>query len=218
MKSKAITSLLVVVFLVGVALVFNNIIQHWLISNMSETLMPTTSSQIEENWAIEASFDFEEVETLTILDVLKAQIKKSKLPVIGSMAIPSVDLQIPILKGVGRDALAVGAGTMKPTQVMGKGNYSLAGHYFEDQDILFGPLYHLKMGDKIYLTDLKYAYIYETSMIEVVEATAVFIIEDVTDEALLTLITCAEEGTKRLAVQATLIEKVALDELQDTIF
>ena len=210
---------LVLLFVIGLILVFNSQIQRQIISKVGQSIQPTSVEQVQKNiQSTAASFDFAEVETLTFADVLKAQTNKNNLPVIGTISIPTVEMQLPILKGVGRDALAVGAGTMKPNQVMGEGNYSLAGHYFDDQDILFSPLYDLQMGDKIYITDLEFAYIYETTFIEVIEATRVQIIEDRADEAILTLITCAEKGTKRLAVQAQFSQKVALKDLEKMVF
>lgn len=198
MSILGIISLLII----GLAFIFINSIQAFLVNRLSDNLTPTSVMAMEQNDALEVDFTFEAVQSLSILDVLKAQANSQNLPVIGSIVIPSVEMQLPILKGVGNEALAVGAGTMKPEQVMGQGNYSLAGHYFENKDILFSPLYHAKLGDKVYLTDLQAIYEYEINVIKVIEATDVHVIEDVADSKLLTLITCAEEGTRRLLVQA----------------
>lgn len=156
---------------------------------------------------VEVSFDFEEVQSLTIWDVLKAQASKKNLSVIGSIHIPEVDMTLPILKGVGESSLIAGAGTMKPEQQMGEGNYALASHYIEGKNVLFGPLYHLKQGDSIFLTDLDYMYEYKTTLIAVIEATDVQVIDDVGNQTLLTLITCTENGSKRLLVQAEFVER-----------
>jgi len=209
MKKYLIHTVFIFMFLIGLVLVFINPIQNFFVSRLSDELIPTTPEQVTAD-TIEATFDFEEVQSLSISDILRAQVSKSTLPVIGSIAIPEVDLELPILKGVGKDALAVGAGTMKPEQVMGQGNYALAGHYFEGKDILFGPLNDAEIGQTIYLSDMKYVYEYKLSMKEIIEATDVYIIDDIPNETLLTLITCAEEGTKRLAVRATFIQRYML--------
>ena len=52
-----------------------------------------------------------------------------KLPVIGGIAIPEVEINLPIFKGLDNVNLFYGAGTMKPDQRMGEGNYSLASHH-----------------------------------------------------------------------------------------
>lgn len=215
MKNKLINLAIILCFLVGLLLIFINPIQNYLIAKTSAELAPVASAPrtppSEPEPVAEASFDFEEVQSLTIWDVLKAQASKKNLPVIGSIHIPSVDMTLPILKGVGESSLVAGAGTMKPTQQMGAGNYALASHYIEGKDVLFGPLYHLQEGDSIFLTDLDYMYEYKTTVIHVIEATDVHVIDDVANETLLTLITCAEEGTKRLLVKAEFIEKTAAD-------
>lgn len=214
MKNKLINSAIALCFLIGLALIFVNPIQNYLVAKTSAELTPTkVAAPIEE--AIveeEVSFDFEEVQSLTIWDVLQAQATKKNLPVIGSIHIPTVDMTLPILKGVGESSLVAGAGTMKPTQQMGEGNYALASHYIEGKDVLFGPLYHLQEGDSIFLTDLDYIYEYKTTSIQVIEATDVHVIDDLADQTLLTLITCAEEGTKRLSVRAEFVEKTPAEQ------
>ncbi|KGR75928.1 class A sortase [Ureibacillus sinduriensis] len=210
MKSKLITISLILMLLVGLCFIFINPIQKFFINDTSDYLLETTAEEARKNEDKEASFDFEETQSLSIVDILKAQATRKDIAAIGSITIPEVDLELPIVKGVGKEALAVGAGTMKPDQQMGIGNYSLASHYFEGKDILFGPLYNAQLGDIIYLSDLRNVYEYEITVKKVIEATDVHIIDE-TDETLLTLITCAEEGTKRLAVQASFKNKYEID-------
>ena len=99
----------------------------------------------------------------------------------------------------------------KAKQWMGQGNYALASHYFEGHDLLFVQLYETEIGNLIYLSDMEYVYEYKLSMKEIIEAKDVYIINDVPNETLLTLITCAEEGTKRLAVRAEFIQRYTLE-------
>lgn len=213
MKTLKLT-LLICMLLIGLLLVFINPIQSAIIAHLSDQLNTTdySTEDIEENKNAAADFEFEAVQSLSIGEVLKAQTKLDNMPVIGSIAVPSVDMQLPIVKGVGNAALAVGAGTMKPTQKLGEGNYALAGHYFDEKDILFSPLYNAKVGDMIYLSDLKNVYEYKLTTKEIISATDVFVIDDIPDKTVLTLITCADNGTKRLAVQADFIEQYPFDE------
>lgn len=210
-RSKLVSILLVGMLLIGVVLLFIQPIQNYLVKHLSLNTLPISAEQIHKNTARDASFEFEEVQSLTLSDILKAQAKRKDLPVIGSIVIPTVNLELPILKGVGTEALAVGAGTMKPEQLMGVGNYALASHYFEGEDILFGPLYDTQIGDAIYLSDIQYIYEYELTSKEIIEETEVTVINDRQNETILTLITCAEEGTKRLAVRAQFKEKRPLE-------
>lgn len=224
MKNKLINLAIALCFIVGLLLIAINPIQNYLIERASKKLVtssltvtaaptsdeaptititpPKKDAAEPEN---EPSYDFEEVQSLSIWDVLEAQAQAKNMPAIGSIHIPSVNMTLPILKGVGKYPLAVGAGTMKRNQQMGQGNYALASHYIEGRDVLFGPLYRLKKDDLIYLTDTKQVYEYKTTSIKVIQATDVYVIENVPGKKLLTLITCAEKGSKRLSVQAELI-------------
>jgi len=156
------------------------------------------------------TFDFNEVENISFNDVVEANLNKEELPIVGVIDIPSVNLKLPIMKGVGKSVLASGAGTMKENQEMGKRNYALASHHIEGRNVLFGPLFQLEINDPIYLSDGKYMYLYETKNIKTIEVYDVYIIKDVKNEKLLTLITCAEEGTMRLSVQASFVKKIKI--------
>ena len=235
MKNKLINLAIALCFIVGLLLIAINPIQNYLIERASKQLVTSTitvtaaptsdeapkititlpadaevkQDEVKAEPENEPSYDFEEVQSLSIWDVLEAQAQAKNMPAIGSIHIPSVNMTLPILKGVGKYPLAVGAGTMKHNQQMGQGNYALASHYIEGRDVLFGPLYRLKKGDSIYLTDTKQVYEYKTTSIKVIQATDVYIIDNVPGKELLTLITCAEKGTKRLSVQAELVSVTA---------
>ncbi|MDM5351584.1 class A sortase [Lysinibacillus sp. RSDA_15] len=175
-----------------------------------------STDDIKKNNQLDADFEFEAVQSLSIAEVLQAQIKASKMPVIGSIAVPSVHMQLPILKGVGNAVLAIGAGTMKPNQQLGQGNYALAGHYFEEKDILFSPLYQAQIGDIIYVTDMSNVYEYKLTTKKIIAATDVFILDDIPNQTTLTLITCAEKGSKRLALQADFVQSYSLENAKGT--
>ncbi|ACA38565.1 class A sortase [Lysinibacillus sphaericus] len=189
-----------------------------MIARMSDKLnaVEYSTDDIKKNNQLDADFEFEAVQSLSIAEVLQAQIKASKMPVIGSIAVPSVHMQLPILKGVGNAVLAIGAGTMKPNQQLGQGNYALAGHYFEEKDILFSPLYQAQIGDIIYVTDMSNVYEYKLTTKKIIAATDVFILDDIPNQTTLTLITCAEKGSKRLALQADFVQSYSLENAKGT--
>ncbi|MGE7020786.1 class A sortase [Solibacillus cecembensis] len=220
MKNKLINVVIAICFIIGLVLIFINPIQNFLIAQTSKRVvenqvtvstvpMPTGEVAVEQPVA---SYDFEEVQSLTIWDILAAQGQVKDIPAIGSIHIPAVDMTLPILNGVGKYALAVGAGTMKSKQQMGQGNYALASHYIEGKNVLFGPLYHLKKDDSIFISDMEFVYEYKTTSIKVIEATDVHVIDDLKDDTRLTLITCAEDGTRRLSVVAQFVGKTAAEE------
>ena len=205
--------------IVGLLLIFINPIQNAIIAHLSQQLNTTeiSAEEIVKNNQVDADYIFEDVQSLSIVEVLKAQTKANKMPVIGSIAVPSVAMQLPIVKGVGNAALAVGAGTMKPNQSLGQGNYALAGHYFEEKDILFSPLYKASIGDSVYITDLTNIYEYQLTTKKVIAATDVYVINDIPNKTVLTLITCADNGTKRLAIQADFVQQYPFDEAPEKL-
>ncbi len=217
-KNKLKLALLLCVLIIGLLLIFITPIQNALIARMSDKFnaIEYSTGDIKKNNQLDADFEFEAVQSLSIAEVLQAQIKASEMPVIGSIAVPSVHMQLPILKGVGNAVLAIGAGTMKPNQQLGQGNYALAGHYFEEKDILFSPLYQAQIGDIFYVTDMSNVYEYKLATKKIIAATDVYIVDDIPNQTTLTLITCAEKGSKRLALQADFVQSYSLDNAKGT--
>jgi len=217
-KNKLKLALLLCVLIIGLLLIFITPIQNALIARMSDQFnaIEYSTDDIKKNNQLDADFEFEAVQSLSIAEVLQAQIKASKMPVIGSISVPSVHMQLPILKGVGNAVLAIGAGTMKPNQQLGQGNYALAGHYFEEKDILFSPLYQAQIGDIFYVTDMSNVYEYKLATKKIIAATDVYIVDDIPNQTTLTLITCAEKGSKRLALQADFVQSYSLDNAKGT--
>ena len=88
-----------------------------------------SKEKLEENQETEGNFDFDSVKAISSEAVLASQWDTQKLPVIGGIAIPELEMNLPIFKGLNNVNLYYGAGTMKRDQVMGEGNYSLASHH-----------------------------------------------------------------------------------------
>ncbi len=217
-RKKLKLALLLCALIIGLLLIFITPIQNALIARMSDQFnaVEYSTDDIKKNNQLDANFEFEAVQSLSIAEVLQAQINASKMPVIGSIAVPSVHMQLPILKGVGNAVLAIGAGTMKPNQQLGQGNYALAGHYFEEKDILFSPLYQAQIGDIIYVTDMSNVYEYKLATKKIIAATDVYIVDNIPNQTTLTLITCAEKGSKRLALQADFVQSYSLENAKGT--
>ncbi|WP_236633569.1 class A sortase [Exiguobacterium sp. SH4S7] len=150
-------------------------------------------------------FDFETVEPLSWDDLLNVRNRFHDLPTIGMITIPDIDLELPILYGLDNENLAVGAGTMRASQQMGRGNYALAGHYTQSPTALFGPLHTIKTGTMIYVTDLTNTYQYRTEALETVPPTRIDVLDETTD-ATITLITCTFDATERLIVKGELVQ------------
>lgn len=207
--------LLVLLLVLGVALIFNKQIRNYMIGYNSNKYQVTqvTREEIEINKEAEASFDFEAVQSLSTEAILAAQMAGQNLPVIGGIAIPELEINLPIFKGVGNTEIAYGAGTMKEDQVMGERNYALASHHIFGIEgaskMLFSPLDNAKNGMKIYLTDKEKIYTYVISEVKVVAPEHVEVIDDRPGQTEVTLVTCTDfDATNRIIVHGQLTETV----------
>lgn len=204
-------SFLTLLVIVGLLLIFNKQIRNYIIGQNSNKYQVTevTKEEIEVNKEAEASFDFEAVQSLSTEAVLAAQMNAQSLPVIGGIAIPELEINLPIFKGVGNTEIAYGAGTMKPDQVMGERNYALASHHIFGIEgaskMLFSPLDNAKNGMTIYLTDKEKVYTYVISEVKVVAPEHVEVIDDRPGLTEVTLVTCTDfDATNRIIVHGTL--------------
>ena len=157
---------------------------------------------------LDGVFDYEGISLTMTLDINPTIDREH---IIGQIAIPDVDLQLPILYGVTQDILSVGAGTLKQEQVMGRGNYALISHNSRNPDVLFAPLHRVDVGHRVYLTDHESIYIYEVSHVSVIPPEDVSVIAD-RGYAMVTLITCTPDGKERLLVQGNLVDAMIYDD------
>ncbi|MCG1169211.1 class A sortase [Staphylococcus epidermidis] len=156
------------------------------------------------------TYNFGAVKPINVLDIKDAKLNSRYIR--GQISIPSVNLNLPILQGVSNNHLWFGASTMKPTQTLGEGNYALAGHTMDNENLLFTPLHRQKIGSYMYITDSIDIYIYKTTKINIVTPDKGSVIDDVPNKKLLTLVTCSDtKGTKRLIVTGELVKKEKLD-------
>ncbi|WP_265459423.1 class A sortase [Enterococcus sp. HY326] len=206
--------LAVLLLLIGLALIFNDYIKDWLIQQNTDkyALETVTREDILRNQNADATFDFDEVIPISSEAVIRAQFENNEFATLGAIAIPSVNINLPIFKGTNYAALFYGAGTLKEDQVMGERNYALASHKAVNNSLLFGPLENAQLGDLIYLTDLDRVFTYEIFYSEIVSPYSGYLIDDVPDETLVTLVTCNASGSMRLVVQGRFVEAVSVDD------
>lgn len=123
----------------------------------------------------------------------------------GTIQIPSIGMNLPILEGMSQENLSVGAGTMKPNQELGKGNFTLAGHYMTNAGLLFGGVKNVKKNDPVQVTYKNKTMNFKVIKIEHITAEDNQVIFDSEGNGILTLITCdsSVDGTNgRLMVRA----------------
>lgn len=203
-----------ILLLVGVALLLVQPAQTYMLQQgvtaSLEQSKEITREEVAENEerTEDVTFKFEEVEPLSLENIVKYQGQGGRYSM-GQVAIPELNMKIPIYKGVSNYVLATGAGTMKENQKMGEGNYALASHnYFGDKTILFSPLVDAKQGMKIYTTDLENIYEYEITSVDIIEPTKVSVIYDQKDKTEITLITCDDlNATNRYCVKGKFVTK-----------
>ena len=210
--------------LLSLALIFNTQIRDiFMVWNTNKyQVSQVTKEKIEENKETEGNFDFDSVKSISSEAVLAAQWDAQQLPVIGGIAIPEVEINLPIFKGLDNVNLFYGAGTMKANQKMGEGNYSLASHHIftaeNASQMLFSPLVNAKAGMKIYLTDKDKVYTYEIREVKHVTPDRVDEIEDREGVKEITLVTCVDyNATERIIVKGDFKEVKAYSETSDDI-
>lgn len=203
-----------ILLLVGVALLLvqpaqTYMLQQGVTASLEQSKEITREEVVQnEERTEDVTFKFEEVEPLSLENIVKHQGQGGRYSM-GQVAIPELNMKIPIYKGVSNYVLATGAGTMKENQKMGEGNYALASHnYFGDKTILFSPLVDAKQGMKIYTTDLENIYEYEITSVDIIKPTKVSVIYDQKDKTEITLITCDDlNATNRYCVKGKFVTK-----------
>ena len=224
-RRNLLTNILAVfLILLSLVLIFNSKIRNmFMVCNTNKyQVSQVTKEKIEENKEAEGNFDFDSVKSISSEAVLAAQWDAQQLPVIGGIAIPEVEINLPIFKGLDNVNLFYGAGTMKANQKMGEGNYSLASHHIftaeNASQMLFSPLVNAKAGMKIYLTDKDKVYTYEIREVKHVTPDRVDEIEDRDGIKEITLVTCVDyDATERIIVKGDFKEVKAYSETSDDV-
>ncbi|KRN01286.1 sortase (surface protein transpeptidase) [Levilactobacillus senmaizukei DSM 21775 = NBRC 103853] len=200
------STIFVLLLIVSLALIFNEQIKNWLISSYQPQI---TQKSVKKSEKKPASYDFGKVKSLDFSTVANARWNTANIHVIGELLMPQSKIHLPIAKGVSNEVLALTAGTMRPDQKMGEGNYPLAGHHMTSQTILFSPLYwKTRVGQNIYLTNAKQVYVYKVSVRKFIKATDVQVVAQ-TKRKLVTLITCDATGANRLMIRGTYVKQMA---------
>ncbi|MCP9329174.1 class A sortase [Liquorilactobacillus satsumensis] len=217
-KKILLRALAVSLLLVGIALIFNEQIKTFVIREIATSQLKKKPQSISKKMRKKGNFDFKSVKAADLSTLSKAA--QTQGGMIGKIAIPQIGMRLPIFYGINNENLLRGAGTMKPAEKMGTGNYALAGHHMSNPDILFSPLAKAKVGMEILLTDGKKVYRYRIVERRVIDKYQVNWIDDVPKQQLVTLVTCltATTGeTNRIMVQGKLeqVQPATKDNLKE---
>lgn len=183
-----------------------------------EAMEEMPAEEMQENQQQEAEFNYDVVEDIGIAEVVTETVQPVDDKIIGQLLIPDIGLNLPIMKGISNSSLLGGAGTMKENQIMGEGNYALAGHYNKNRSILFGGLMEIQKGSLIFITDKTTVYeylVYETIVVPDTEMDRIS--DKISEEKgvpVISLMTCyySSKTGKRFFAVGELVKKYPYDE------
>ena len=124
---------------------------------------------------------------------------------IGFLFIPTCDIEAYIKYGSSMNVLKDNTvGEFECAENIGVGNYSLLGHSNEVKDYVFSTLEpNIEIGDSVYVVKNKFIYEFIVDSTDIVEPEDVWILEH-SDEPVITIMCCTENGNKRFVVKGLL--------------
>jgi sortase A len=129
----------------------------------------------------------------------------AKPTVIGTLKIKKLDIDVLVINGITDADLRVGVGHFPGTAAIGEiGNCAIAGHRSYTFGKFFNRLNEMAIGDEIIVSDGINDYTYVVFKVFVVEPEDTYVLNQVDDYRILTLVTCTpiHVATQRLIVQA----------------
>jgi sortase A len=158
----------------------------------------------EEN-IVTKEMDASNLNRVTFEEVKNAKFTKKNA--LAKLTIKKFNFSVPIYANATEKHLLIGAVTLKNNQVLGKGNYTLAGHNMSRSGVLFSDVPKLKEGDIIMIEDNHNQYKYKVITNKIVSPNNSEVLED-DEQSKLTLVTCLsiKDNSKRVIVTAILEE------------
>lgn len=174
----------------------------------------TSYSNIKYNQLIN-SFQ-ENKDYLASLEQIKEHDEKTDYKItedmIGIIEIPSINLQYPIMEGTDKNVLNKAVGHFKVSALPGEGsNMTLIGHNNFILAEPFKKLDKVKKGELVKIITTTDVYNYEVTKIYTTDAYDKDVVKK-SEDTKVTLITCTNDASKRLVVEAILV----LDEASDS--
>jgi sortase A len=233
MKGKISTTILAIIFLIGLSLLlYPKVSDYWNSFNQSQVIATYNKAvdnvdheKLNQLWNDAKMyneklknnnnrFDFTEEEEKAYEELLNVNGDE----VMGYIEIPSIDVSLSIYHGVDDDILQIGAGHIEGTSlpVGGKGTHCvISGHRGLPSAKLFSDLNMLKEGDIFVLHVLDRKLTYEVDQIRIVLPDEIKDLALDPDQDYCTLVTCTPYGvnTHRLLVRGHRIKNLADDEV-----
>jgi sortase A len=207
MKKRLFTFTWIALLITGLSLLIWPLVEDSMIQHLVNQANTAKITQQNTN-SDSTNFKFSKIKSITSKDVATAIFTSKSKNIIGRISIPSVQIKLPLYYGLNNKELLSGAGTMKPKQTMGHGNYVIAGHHMNDEKTLLGPLNKVHLNSDVYLTDGKKLYVYQIYNIKKINEYQIHYVTDTYHKPTLTIITCASgeiNEPNRTLVRAHLI-------------
>lgn len=191
----------------GIALLAVPFYYHFHGQNETDKLLKQFEKTLEDN-EDETEKPKEEGKEQTTLSKEDAALLSGE-DVIGIIEIEVIDIRYPVLEGAGDSQIRYAIGHISETAGLGKkGNCVLCGHNGSRNGTFFTSLNQLSAGDKVKITDKKG----EVRMYEVADTSVIGpydnTVKNQSDEEILTLLTCADNGTKRFVCRCIPVKEV----------
>ncbi|GKV57338.1 class A sortase [Sporosarcina sp. NCCP-2222] len=148
-------------------------------------------------------------EPVALEEIPNLTLTEEELMHVMELEIPFIDMKQHILEKTTDDNLNIALTQIKPEQVPGVGNFTVAGHRGYRDGRHFSNLARVPIGEKVYLHAGEDTYVYEIISSEVIEPTFVEVLDDTQGKNEITMITCTISGKKRVAVKGELVERTS---------
>lgn len=200
---------------VGTAIFLHFSAENDLMSELSSRVMYTNDSSESANSSVEEdesslleSPEFSPVDSDMVVDEITT--------FQNVLEVPSCDIQVPLIEGVDSAALRRGAGHFTETANIGEeGNACYAGHYSTIYNCIFNNLPNVKLYDEVIGYNAKgEKTTYYVISKYVTTPDNISVLAQYPDTKDLTIVTCSENGTRRLIIQCRALDKQALDEFR----
>ena len=200
---------------IGFIFLINPVIKNYMVSFLSEKSYVNLTIQPEKDSIVNQSKSIADIDFASEGDVLKAMISGADNVGIGLLAIPSVNLKLPIFRETTNTNLLKGAGMLNETfQGFNEGNVILAGHNMKKEGLLFQPLTKLTAGESVYIMDHEKVYQYQMGEPFIVNEEDTSVLTEPFEG--ITLITCDVPAPtkKRVIFQGKLVNEVKKQEME----
>lgn len=201
--TKKIRLSLILVYCVAISLLFLPFLKQAAIIYQIQTVSIKPSEPIRTS----AEVPLEAVQPPGLPEVLAFK-RNQTFQSIGQIVIPKVEISLPLFSGVKNDQLLVGVGTLFPERTAENQNIVVLGHHLGRENLLFGKLVNVTVGDSIYLEYQHQFYQYQVSQTMTIQQTELQVLAN-SNQAELTLITCDKptHTEQRFVVKGKLVNQ-----------